>query len=1208
MCIYMRSNFSPLFVVLLAVVLSAGVVQGAHPFLIVTEANFPELQSRAGTAPWSTMKSDAISNSGLTYNASGDHKTNALILSNIVSGSALSYILDVGNRSTYQSRLYDAIMVNGKGWQDIISALPGVTSHDFPYCVITGGAFFNTVLALDVMYNGFSAGEISDMEAELQLVADYYDASNHASHWELNLYGCRGIWALYKGNSSDLTQAKADYRDELFNRQITTDGVGRQGPGYPCIRLSHYEREAKGNFMDVLSFTGEDNYYTDPVAINLMEWIYGYGNTPFRYFYTFGDTAPNRNYNQQGASVFRAHRFSEKAGRYAAWNNNGVAPLGRLLHYVLMDQQLLSPERGPSRIFYDGGAWFLEPGLSTSALAAALWNPMATEGHAHSDVGAIHLVAYGEHVIRNSGYAGWNKPSGQWSYVHDEAYSNNTVLINYVDHAQKYGDGITEGFTAPSLGFDYACSDSGPAISNGFHYRSLLFVHPNSEDATNGYWVLFDEVDADNSSHQANVLLHPHADNMSTISSNLEYQSRAVHIKSNESTTLTNTYISIFLGTTPASTSIDNGILTHMSDNYFTGKRLRSNYNTDGSGVVNIVTVLFPSDSTHTKGSMTRISGSGYTGASIAQGGSIVDIALESAGTSLITYSGVSFQGLATWYRQDSGLMTQYFVRGGQSYDDGLVPQVGFASASDVSVYMNETMGRIVSPGTNVTFYYPAVGSVLLNGSPLSPVSSGTNWIQVIIPSGTHEVELQLGPPDPDPPTPNPATWSSAPAAVSSSEITMTATTGTDVSTPVEYYFDETSLNPGGTDSGWVTNPVYNDTGLNPSTQYTYTVQMRDALLNTGAVSIPVANATTDATPDIDDDGDVDFEDFSIMGSQWKQAPGTPSADIAPAGGDGIVDMLDLTVLVNKWLDGAGAPIPDPMTWETVPYATGDTSIAMVATIASDDLTGVEYYFTCTAGGGNNSDWQDSTFYEDTGLTPDTQYTYQVKARDKSSNQNETAYSSPASATTDEDPLVPPPVSLYEFEGDFSNSISGPDATAMGNAQIVTDGERGQVLSLDGSGDYLDCGNDSIEDGGSIILETAMTLTAWIKSSDMDGDDGVISYGWAWRMLGDGGVVRFKNTTLSVADFSGSVAVDDGNWHHIAVTYDSVAEVLAIYVDGEEDVSTACTELLNTWDGYQFAVGYVLSGTHGYFNGLMDDASVYDFALSGEEIQALASQ
>jgi Calcineurin-like phosphoesterase/Purple acid Phosphatase, N-terminal domain len=92
-------------------------------------------------------------------------------------------------------------------------------------------------------------------------------------------------------------------------------------------------------------------------------------------------------------------------------------------------------------------------------------------------------------------------------------------------------------------------------------------------------------------------------------------------------------------------------------------------------------------------------------------------------------------------------------------------------------------------------------------------------------------------------------------------------------------------------------------------------------------------------------------------------------------------------------------PNPDPMTWQTVPYATGTSSIAMVATTASD-TSGVEYYFECVSGGGNHSGWQDSSSYEDTGLQPDTTYTYRVKARDKSTNLNETVFSNNAVATT----------------------------------------------------------------------------------------------------------------------------------------------------------------------------------------------------------------
>ena len=93
-------------------------------------------------------------------------------------------------------------------------------------------------------------------------------------------------------------------------------------------------------------------------------------------------------------------------------------------------------------------------------------------------------------------------------------------------------------------------------------------------------------------------------------------------------------------------------------------------------------------------------------------------------------------------------------------------------------------------------------------------------------------------------------------------------------------------------------------------------------------------------------------------------------------------------------------PTPDPMTWATLPYPTGSTSILMEAATATD-ISGVEYYFECILGSGHDSGWQNSAFYEDGGLEPDTQYTYRVKARDRSVNHNETGYSSQGSAITD---------------------------------------------------------------------------------------------------------------------------------------------------------------------------------------------------------------
>ncbi|MCX6873755.1 MAG: hypothetical protein NTW21_08100 [Verrucomicrobia bacterium] len=99
-------------------------------------------------------------------------------------------------------------------------------------------------------------------------------------------------------------------------------------------------------------------------------------------------------------------------------------------------------------------------------------------------------------------------------------------------------------------------------------------------------------------------------------------------------------------------------------------------------------------------------------------------------------------------------------------------------------------------------------------------------------------------------------------------------------------------------------------------------------------------------------------------------------------------------------VDDTDPPTPNPMTWASTPAAVSgsSTSIAMTATTASDANV-VEYYFTCT-GGGNDSGWQTSPSYTDTGLTPGTSYTYTVTARDKSPAQNATDPSAPASVST----------------------------------------------------------------------------------------------------------------------------------------------------------------------------------------------------------------
>ncbi len=92
------------------------------------------------------------------------------------------------------------------------------------------------------------------------------------------------------------------------------------------------------------------------------------------------------------------------------------------------------------------------------------------------------------------------------------------------------------------------------------------------------------------------------------------------------------------------------------------------------------------------------------------------------------------------------------------------------------------------------------------------------------------------------------------------------------------------------------------------------------------------------------------------------------------------------------------APVPNPIGFHKAPTALNGTSITMTAATAYDS-SDVEYYFTCTAGGGHDSGWQTSTSYTDSGLTAGMQYNYTVKARDRSPAQNTTTPSAAASVS-----------------------------------------------------------------------------------------------------------------------------------------------------------------------------------------------------------------
>jgi len=185
-------------------------------------------------------------------------------------------------------------------------------------------------------------------------------------------------------------------------------------------------------------------------------------------------------------------------------------------------------------------------------------------------------------------------------------------------------------------------------------------------------------------------------------------------------------------------------------------------------------------------------------------------------------------------------------------------------------------------------------------------------------------------------------------------------------------------------------------------------------------------------------------------------------------------------------------------------------------------------------------------------------------------------------------------VSRYKFDGDAGDSAGSNHGTEVGDP-CYAPGMHGQAISLDGSGDYVDCGNDS-----SFDINDSITLSAWIKGTFNNNWDGIITKGYDWQLtkgMGDEAVFF----CLGPGSIIGSTNINDDQWHHVVGVCDGSR--LSLYVDGKLDGFTQTSGSLRV-SGSNVYIG---GGVSTSFNGLIDDVRIYNRALSVEEIRTLYS-
>jgi len=157
----------------------------------------------------------------------------------------------------------------------------------------------------------------------------------------------------------------------------------------------------------------------------------------------------------------------------------------------------------------------------------------------------------------------------------------------------------------------------------------------------------------------------------------------------------------------------------------------------------------------------------------------------------------------------------------------------------------------------------------------------------------------------------------------------------------------------------------------------------------------------------------------------------------------------------------------------------------------------------------------------------------------------------------------------------------------------------GGALNLDGIGDYVHCGNAAIFD-----ITEQITVAVWIKVEKFEQEwQGIVTKGdTAWRIVRDNKTDQVQFACDGVAALSGTINVNDGQWHHILGLYDG--SQIYLYVDGLVDVSEAASGTIST-NSHNLLIGETEreSGKGRYWNGLIDDVRIYNKALTQEEIE-----
>jgi hypothetical protein len=194
-------------------------------------------------------------------------------------------------------------------------------------------------------------------------------------------------------------------------------------------------------------------------------------------------------------------------------------------------------------------------------------------------------------------------------------------------------------------------------------------------------------------------------------------------------------------------------------------------------------------------------------------------------------------------------------------------------------------------------------------------------------------------------------------------------------------------------------------------------------------------------------------------------------------------------------------------------------------------------------------------------------------------------------------------VGWWPFNGNANDESGNGNHGTVNGATMTTDrfGNSGSAYDFDGLDDfissspYLPIGNES------------RTVSVWINVDNFVTDAGIVGWGafnlLSYSALGISPEIGKLFFWTYDNDLTSTNVISAQQWTHFLVSYHSQSNLAQLFINGN-NVGIATLQNLNTISS-ELLIGKSLQNGSTFFSGIIDDISIYNRALTQEEITAL---